>query len=86
MEKILPAGFALPLLMGDAVVLLRTIEARLAKMDAIDPNAVADDALAELYEDRDALDRLRTQIRQLFQDAFHAEPDAAAVSYEADLK
>ncbi|NHZ92519.1 hypothetical protein F2P45_26445 [Massilia sp. CCM 8733] len=80
------SGISLSLLMGDAVVLRQAIAARMSKMDAVDTESIDEDALAELYEDRDALQRLQDYIQHEFAEAFGTPPPEADASYENDLK
>jgi len=81
-----PSGISLNLLMSDAVVLLQTIKARIAVMDAIPTDKLSDDALADMYEDRDGLARLHGYIQHEFQAAFGMPPLDDGVSYEPALR
>ncbi|NHZ40596.1 hypothetical protein [Massilia aquatica] len=79
-------GISLSLLMADAVVLCQAIAARMSTMDAVDTESIDEDALAELYKDRDALQRLQDYIKHEFAEAFRTPPPQADASYEHDLK
>ncbi|UOD32461.1 hypothetical protein INH39_12875 [Massilia violaceinigra] len=79
-------GISLSLLMADAVVLRQAIAARISTMDAVDTESIDEDALAELYDDRDALQRLQDDIKHAFAQAFGTAPPQADASYEHDLK
>lgn len=80
------SGISLSLLLGDAVVLRQAIAVRISKMDAVDTESIDEDALAELYDDRDALQRLQDYIKHEFAEAFGTPPPEADASYENDLK
>ncbi len=80
------SGISLSLLMADAVVLRQAIAARMSTMDAVDIESIDEDALAELYKDRDALQRLQDYIKHAFAEAFGTPPPDADASYEHDLK
>lgn len=80
------SGISLNLLMSDAVVLLQTIKARIATMDAIPTDNLSDDALADMYGDRDGLERLHGYIQHEFQAAFGMPPLDDEASYEPALR
>ncbi|AJY12385.1 hypothetical protein K6W16_02720 [Burkholderia dolosa] len=72
-----PADMALPLLMGEWVVLIETVRLRLEQIEQIDPDSVDEDVLADLYENQDTLVRLLAYIEDGFARTFGGPPTPA---------
>ncbi|MBR8057665.1 hypothetical protein [Burkholderia dolosa] len=72
-----PADMALPLLMGEWVVLIETIRLRLEQIEQIDPDSVDEDVLADLHENQDTLVRLLAYIEDGFARTFGGPPTPA---------
>ena len=85
MTDTMKSGITAQLLMGDAVLLLQAIKARMATMDAVDTESIDEDALAEMYDDRDALQRLHDYIEHEYRTTFEVSGPINVASYESDL-
>jgi hypothetical protein len=75
-----PADMALPLLMGEWVVLIETIRLRLEQIEQIeqiDADSVDEDVLADLHENQDTLVRLLAYIEDGFARTFGGPPTQA---------
>ncbi len=68
---------ALPLLMGEWVVLIETIRLRLEQIEQIDPDSVDEDVLADLHENQDTLVRLLAYIEDGLARTFGGPPTPA---------
>lgn len=85
MENPPPSDVTLRLLMGEVVLLRQTLGARLAQMRKVDPATTDEDTLAEMYEDRDALESLLDSLQQGYTAAFGFPMPDLPASYEAAL-
>lgn len=85
MENTNKSDLTLQLLMSDAVLLLQAIEARLEQMRAVDADTIDEDALSDMYQDQDSLERLRDYLQHNFKASFGAQPSIDKASYESAL-
>lgn len=73
MEKL--DGLSLPMTMGDWVLIMESVNARIKMMKTVDPESLAEDDLAEMYTDQQNLEGILRYMTIEFEKAYGTLPD-----------
>jgi hypothetical protein len=67
-------SFAIPMTMGDWVLIMESIATKLREMEAIDPDSIDEDDLANLYTDQQNLEGIFNYIKIEFEKNYGSLP------------
>ena len=67
-------SFAIPMTMGDWVLIMESITTKLKEMDSVDPDSIDEDTLADLYTDQQNLEGLFEYIKIEFKKKYGSLP------------
>lgn len=67
-------GLAIPMTMGDWVLIMESVATKLGEMEAVDPSSTDEDDLAELYTDQKNLEGLLSYIKIEFEKNYGSLP------------
>lgn len=67
-------GFSIPMTMGDWALIMESIAIKLQAMEAIDPDSIDEDELADLYTDQQNLEGLFNYIKIEFEKKYGSLP------------
>ncbi len=67
-------SFAIPMTMGDWVLIMESVHLNIARMKAIDPDNTDEDDLADIYTDQQNLEGLLTYMKNSFEKQYGTLP------------
>ncbi len=67
-------NFAIAMTMGDWVLIMEAIDARLKEMDSVNPDSIDEDDLADIYTDQKNLQGILRNIQSEFEKEYGALP------------
>lgn len=67
-------GLAIPMTMGEWVLIMESVAAKLNEMEAVDPDSIDEDDLADLYTDQQNLEGLLGYIKIEFEKNYGSLP------------
>lgn len=67
-------GLAIPMTMGDWVLIMESVVVKLSEMESVDPESINEDDLADLYTDQQNLEGLFNYIKFEFEKNYGSLP------------
>lgn len=67
-------SFSIPMTMGDWVLIMESVATKLREMEAVDPDSIDEDDLADLYTDQQNLEGLFNYIKIEFEKKYGSLP------------
>lgn len=71
-------SFAIPMTMGDWVLIMESVYANIERMKAIDPDSMDEDDLADMYTDQQNLEGLLSYMKDSFEKKYGTLPTKLA--------
>jgi hypothetical protein len=69
-------SLSIPMTMGDWALIMESISARLKEMEAVDPDAMDEDDLSDMYTDQQNLEGILNYIKIEFKKEYGSLPDS----------